>query len=78
MVNIYTVYEITKNYDISKYLTLGNCFLVVVGLTKHTDIPDMELDLTDMEIFWYGSSKNKIVFAVDKISSTKIIGKNIS
>ena len=44
----------------------------MVGLTKHTDIPDMELDLTDMEIFWYGSSKNKIVFAVDKISSTKI------
>ena len=69
VVNIYIVYKKCRNYNIDSYLTLGNCFLVVVGLTKHTDIPDMELDLTDMEIFWYGSSKNKIAFAVDKISS---------
>ena len=56
VVNIYIVYKKCRNYNIDSYLTLGNCFLVVVGLT-------------DMEIFWYGSSKNKIAFAVDKISS---------
>ena len=34
-VNMYTVYEISKNYNISSYPTLENCLLRAVSLTKH-------------------------------------------
>ena len=36
--NIYIIYEICKNYNISSYLTLENCLFGAVGLSKHTDI----------------------------------------
>ena len=36
--NIYIVYEISKNYNISSYLTLENCLFGAVSLTKHADI----------------------------------------
>ena len=38
IVNIYIVYEISKNYTISSYPTLENCSLGAVSLTKHIDI----------------------------------------
>ena len=38
IVNIYTVYEISKNYNISNYPTLGNSLFGAVNLTKHADI----------------------------------------
>ena len=38
MVNIYSVYEISKNYSISSYPTLENCFFGAVSLTKNADI----------------------------------------
>ena len=38
IVNIYTVYEITNNFDISNYPTLENCLFVAVKLTKNADI----------------------------------------
>ena len=38
IVNIYIVYEINKNYNISSYPTLGNCLFGAVSFTKHTDI----------------------------------------
>ena len=38
IVNIYIVYEISKNYNISSYPTLENCFFGAVSLTKHVDI----------------------------------------
>ena len=38
IVNIYTVYEIRSNYNISSYLTLENCFFGAVSLTKNDDI----------------------------------------
>ena len=38
IVNIYVVYEISKNYNISSYLTLENCLFGAVSLTKHVDI----------------------------------------
>ena len=38
IVNIYIVYEINKNYNISSYPTLGNCLFGAVSLTKHADI----------------------------------------
>ena len=38
IVNIYIVYEISKNYNISSYPTLENFLLGAVSLTKHIDI----------------------------------------
>ena len=38
IVNIYILYEISKNYSISNYPTLANCLFGAVSLTKHTDI----------------------------------------
>ena len=38
IVNIYTVYEINKNYNISSYPTLENCLFEAVRLAKHVDI----------------------------------------
>ena len=38
IVNVYIVYEIIKNYNITSYLTLENCLFGAVSLTKHVDI----------------------------------------
>ena len=38
IVNIYIVFDISKNYNISSYATLENCLFVAVSLTKHADI----------------------------------------
>ena len=38
IVNIYIVYEISKNCSISSYLTIENCLFGAVSLTKNTDI----------------------------------------
>ena len=38
IVNIYIVYEINKNVNISSYPTLENCLFGAVKLTKHADI----------------------------------------
>ena len=38
IVNIYIVYEISKNYNISSYPTLENCLFGAVSLTKLVDI----------------------------------------
>ena len=38
IVNIYIVYKINKNFNISSYPTLENCLFGAVRLTKHPDI----------------------------------------
>ena len=38
IVNIYIVYEISKNYNISIYPTLEKCLFGAITLTKHVDI----------------------------------------
>ena len=38
IVNIYVVFEISKNLDISSYPTFENCLFGAVSLTKHKDI----------------------------------------
>ena len=49
IVNIYIVYEISKNYNISSYPTLEDCLFGAVSLTKNVDIDmDMALDLIGM------------------------------
>ena len=54
--NVYIVYDINKNYGISSYATLENCFFGAVSLTKNNDIdkcnfPDIVLDLIEKELF---------------------------
>ena len=56
VVNIYIVYEISKNYDTSSCPTLENCLFGAVTLTKNADndkynYSDMLLDLTEKEFF---------------------------
>ena len=38
IVNIHIIYEISKNYNISSYPALENCFFGAVSLTKHADV----------------------------------------
>ena len=38
IVNIYIVYEISKNYNISSYPSLENCLFGAASLTKHVHI----------------------------------------
>ena len=38
IVNIYIAFEISKNYNIGSYPTLGNCLFGAVSLTKNADI----------------------------------------
>ena len=38
IVNIYIVYEVSKNYSISSYPTLENCLFEAISLTKNADI----------------------------------------
>ena len=38
LVNIYIVYDISKNYDISSYSALEHCLFDGVALTKNSDI----------------------------------------
>ena len=38
IVNIYVVFEISKNFDISSYPTFENCLFGAVSLNKHNDI----------------------------------------
>ena len=56
IVNIYIVFEISKNYSISIYPTLENCLFGATSLTKHVHIyqhkcPDMVLDLIEKRSF---------------------------
>ena len=56
IVNIYIVYEISKNYKISSHLTLEKCLFGVVILTKHVDIDQYKyfgycIDLIEKELF---------------------------
>ena len=37
MINIYIIYEISKNYNVSIYPTLSNCLFGTASLTKHVD-----------------------------------------
>ena len=58
IVNVYIVYEISKNINISDYPTLENCLFWAVKLTKNADIDNMdilviELDLIEKEIFHF-------------------------
>ena len=56
VVNIYIVYKINKNYNISSYPRLESWLFAAVGLTKmvilkNVNILDVVLDLIDMNFF---------------------------
>ena len=56
IVNVYTVYEITDNFNVSSYPTLKNFLFGAVKLTKtqiltNMDVLIMELDLIDIDVF---------------------------
>ena len=75
--NIYNVYEISKNYNISSYSTLENCLFGVVILTKHADIDQYKysgygIGFDRKREFSFGSNgfgRNVIIFGVDMNSS---------
>ena len=55
VVNIYIVYEISKNINIKDYPTLENCLFGAVRLTKQlisisTNIQDMALDSIEKDL----------------------------
>ena len=56
VVNIFSIYEISKSINISDYLTIEKCLFGAISLLKmliliSTNILDMGLDLIDMEVF---------------------------
>ena len=77
IVNIYVVYEISKNYNISSYPTLENCLLGAVSLTKHVDIDQYKYSEYGIRFdrkgeFSFGSNgfgRNWIIFGADMSSS---------
>ena len=82
IVNIYIVYEITDNFNVSSYPTLENCLFGTVKLTKNADID--KYGYSGYEIgfgrhgsfsFGYGIGKNVTIFGVNMSSSTKIDNK---
>ena len=82
MVNIYIVYEISKNYNISSYPTLENCLFGAVILTKNADIDKYKysgygigFDRHGEFRFGNGLVKNCIIFGADLSSSSRANNK---
>ena len=80
VVNIYIVYEITKNNNISYYVTLENYLFGRVSLTKNADIDRYGYSGYGIGFDKHGSfsfpgirlGRNVIIFGADMSSSTKI------
>ena len=82
IVNIYTVYEVEKNVDISSYPALENCLFGAVKLTKHVDIDLYKysgygIEFDKKRFFSNGHEvyRNVIIFGVDMNSSPHIDDK---
>ena len=77
IVNIYIVYEISKNYNIRSYPTLENCLFGTISLTKNADIDQYKyfgygigFDRGGEFSFGNGLGKNCIIFGADLSSSS--------
>ena len=77
IVNIYLVYEISKNYSISSYPTLENCLFGAISLTKHGDIDQykyhgygVRLSGKGESSFGEGYRRNCIIFGADLTNSS--------
>ena len=83
IVNIYIVYEISKNFNISSYPTLENCLFRAVSLTKHADTDQYKYSGYGIGFDRHGSfsspsiglGRNVIIFGVDMSSSAHIDNK---
>ena len=91
IINIYLVYEISKNYNISSY-ALENCLFGAVSLTKHVDIDQHKysgccigFDRKGEFSFGNGFGRNVIILganmsssvhANNKIKFILVLGKN--
>ena len=81
--NIYVVYEITNNFNVSSYPTLDSCLFGSVKLTKNADIEKYGYSSYEIGFYRHGSfsspgivlGRNVIVFGVDMSLSTKIDNK---
>ena len=75
--NIYIVYEISKNQNISSYPALDNCLFGAISLTKHVDIDQYKysgygIGFDRKGEFSFGSNgfgRNIIIFGADMSSS---------
>ena len=80
IVNIYIVYKVKINVNISSYPTLENCFFGAVKLTKNTDVDLYKYSGYCIGFYRKGSyshpsrrtGRNVIIFGVNMSSSTKI------
>ena len=77
IVNIYIIYEISKNYNISSYPTLENCLFRTASLTKNADLDQHKysgygigFDRGGEFSFGNGLGKNCIIFGADLIISS--------
>ena len=77
IVNIYIVYQISKNYNISNYPTFENCLFGAVSFTKHVNIDQYIYSGYSIEFdrkgeFSFGSNgfgRNVIILGADMSSS---------
>ena len=74
--NMYIVYDISNNYNISSYPTLENCLFRAISLTKNADIGKYKysgygigFDRHGEFSFGNGLGKNYIIFGADLSSS---------
>ena len=80
MVNVYIVYKISKNINISDYPTLENCLFGAVKLTSSVDIDKYGYSGYGIIFDTHGSfsfldtglDRNVIIFEVDMSSSPKV------
>ena len=82
IVNIYIVYEISKNYNISSYPTLENCLPRAASLTKHADIDQYKYSGNGVRFdrkgdfsFGNGFGRSCIIFGVHMSSSVYVDSK---
>ena len=81
IVNIYIVYEISKNYNISSYPILENCFFLAISLAKHVDIDQYKYSVYGIgfdrkgkfSLDSNGFGKNCIILGADMSSSANIL-----
>ena len=82
IVDIYIIYEISKNFNISGYPTLENCFFGGVSLTENIDIDQYKYSRYGIGFnrkgefsFGNGFGRNIIIFGVDMSSSVHVDNK---
>ena len=82
IVNIYIVYETSKNFSLSSYTTLENCLFGAVSLTKYVGIDEYKysgygyrFDRKESFSVANGSGRNCIIFGIDMSSFLHVNNK---